>query len=131
MKKLIVFGISLLMMIGSIIPTSSAQDFQVTPVQLKQTNILFNQLEYLEKQDSLNNQLITYYVDWTSKLEEKDSLRQSNIVELNNQISSMNESIVSLKDDNAKLTKQKEIATYCAVGGGITTICLILLLALL
>ena len=103
----------------------------MTPVQLKQTNILFNQLEYLEKQDSLNNQLITYYVDWTSKLEEKDSLRQSSIVELNNQISSMNESIVSLKDDNAKLTKQKEIATYCAVGGGVTTICLILLLALL
>ena len=131
MRKLIVFGISLLMMIGSIIPNSSAQDFRVTPVQLKQTNILFNQLEYLEKQDSLNNQLITYYVDWTSKLEEKDSLRQSSIVELNNQISSMNESIISLKDDNAKLSKEKEIATYFAIGGGVTTICLILLLALL
>lgn len=119
------------MMIGSIIPISSAQDFQVTPVQLKQTNILFNQLEYLEKQDSLNNQLITYYVDWTSKLEQKDSLRQSSIVELNKQISSMDNSITILKDNNAKLSKQKEIATYFAIGGGVTTICLILLLALL
>jgi hypothetical protein len=131
MRKLIVFGISLLMMIGSIIPNSSAQDFRVTPVQLKQTNILFNQLEYLEKQDSLNNQLITYYVDWTSKLEEKDSLRQSSIVELNKQISSMDNSINILKEDNAKLSKEKEIATYFAIGGGVTTICLILLLALL
>ena len=131
MRKLILFGISLLMMIGSIIPTSSAQDFQVTPVQLKQTNILFNQLEYLEKQDSLNNQLITYYVDWTNKLEQKDSLRQSSIVELNKQISSMDNSITILKDNNAKLSKQKEIATYFAIGGGVTTICLILLLALL
>lgn len=131
MRKLILFGISLLMMIGGIIPTSSAQDFQVTPVQLKQTNILFNQLEYLEKQDSLNNQLITYYVDWTSKLEQKDSLRQSSIVELNKQISSMDNSITVLKDNNAKLSKQKEIATYFAIGGGVTTICLILLLALL
>ena len=131
MKKLIVFGISLLMMIGSIIPSSSAQDFRVTPVQLKQTNILFNQLEYLEKQDSLNNQLITYYVDWTSKLEEKDSLRQSSIIELNKQISSMDNSINTLKSDNAKLSKQKEIATYFAIGGGVTSICLILLLALL
>lgn len=131
MKKLIVFGISLLMMIGSIIPTSLAQDFQMTPVQLKQTNILFNQLEYLEKQDSLNNQLITYYVDWTSKLEEKDSLRQSSIIELNKQINSMDNSINTLKSDNAKLSKQKEIATYFAIGEGVTSICLILLLALL
>ena len=103
----------------------------MTPVQLKQTNILFNQLEYLEKQDSLNNQLITYYVDWTSKLEEKDSLRQSSIIELNKQISSMDNSINTLKSDNAKLSKQKEIATYFAIGGGVTSICLILLLALL
>lgn len=131
MRKLILFGISLLMMIGTIIPNSSAQDFQVTPVQLKQTNILFNQLEYLEKQDSLNNQLITYYVDWTSKLEEKDSLRQNSVEELNKQISSMNDVITTLKDNNIKLSKQKEIATNFAIGGGITSVCLILLLVLL
>lgn len=131
MRKLILFGISLLMMIGTIIPNSSAQDFRVTPVQLKQTNILFNQLEYLEKQDSLNNQLITYYVDWTSKLEEKDSLRQSSVEELNKQISSMDDVITTLKDNNTKLSKQKEIATNFAIGGGITSVCLILLLILL
>lgn len=131
MRKLILFGISLLMMIGTIIPNSSAQDFRVTPVQLKQTNILFNQLEYLEKQDSLNNQLITYYVDWTSKLEEKDSLRQNSVEELNKQISSMDDVITTLKDNNIKLSKQKEIATNFAIGGGITSVCLILLLVLL
>lgn len=131
MRKLILFGISLLMMIGIIIPNSSAQDFRVTPVQLKQTNILFNQLEYLEKQDSLNNQLITYYVDWTNKLEEKDSLRQSSVEELNKQISSMDNIITTLKDNNIKLSKQKEIATNFAIGGGITSVCLILLLILL
>ena len=131
MRKLILFGISLLMMIGTIIPNSSAQDFRVTPVQLKQTNILFNQLEYLEKQDSLNNQLITYYVDWTSKLEEKDSLRQSNVEELNKQISSMDDVITTLKNNNIKLSKQKEVATNFAIGGGITSVCLILLLILL
>lgn len=131
MRKLILFGISLLMMIGTIIPNSSAQDFRVTPVQLKQTNILFNQLEYLEKQDSLNNQLITYYVDWTSKLEEKDSLRQSSVEELNKQISSMNNVITTLKDNNVKLSKQKKIAINFAIGGGITSVCLILLLILL
>lgn len=131
MRKLILFGISLLMMIGIIIPNSSAQDFRVTPVQLKQTNILFNQLEYLEKQDSLNNQLITYYVDWTSKLEEKDSLRQSSVEELNKQISSMDNVIMTLKDNNIKLSKQKEVATNFAIGGGITSVCLILLLILL
>ena len=131
MRKLILFGISLLMMIGIIIPNSSAQDFRVTPIQLKQTNILFNQLEYLEKQDSLNNQLITYYVDWTSKLEEKDSLRQSSVEELNKQISSMDNVITALKDNNTKLSKQKEIATNFAIGGGITSVCLILLLILL
>lgn len=131
MRKLILFGISLLMMIGIIIPNSSAQDFRVTPVQLKQTNILFNQLEYLEKQDSLNNQLITYYVDWTNKLEEKDSLRQSSVEELNKQISSMDNVITTLKDNNIKLSKQKEIATNFAIGGGITSVCLILLLILL
>jgi molecular chaperone DnaK (HSP70) len=103
----------------------------VTPVQLKQTNILFNQLEYLEKQDSLNNQLITYYVDWTNKLEEKDSLRQSSVEELNKQISSMDNVITTLKDNNIKLSKQKKIATNFAIGGGITSVCLILLLILL
>lgn len=131
MRKLILFGISLLMMIGTITPNSLAQDFRVTPVQLKQTNILFNQLEYLEKQDSLNNQLITYYVDWTNKLEEKDSLRQSSVEELNKQISSMDNVITTLKDNNAKLSKQKKFATNFAIGGGITSVCLILLLILL
>ena len=130
-RKLIVFGISLLMMIGSIIPSSSAQDFQVTPLQLKQTNILFNQLESLEIQDSLNVKLIDYYIDWVGKLEEKDSLKQSSIVELNKQVSSMNNSIIGLQKDNAKLSEQKKIATYFAIGGGVTTVCLILLLALL
>ena len=131
MKKLIQYGISLLLMMWIISPNSSAQDFQITPAQLKQINILFNKLEYLEKQDSLNNQLITYYVDWTNKLEIKDSLRQSTIKELNKQISSMNTVINNLKSDNNKLFKQKDIATKFAIGGGITSICLTILLILL
>ena len=130
-RKLIVFGISLLMMIGSIIPSSSAQDFQVTPLQLKQTNILFNRLEGLEIQDSLNTILIQDFQKLTRTLEEKDSVNQLKAAEYDKQAVSMTNTINNLRDDNNKLTKQKQIATYFAVGGGVTSICLILLLALL
>ena len=130
-RKLIVFGISLLMMIGSIIPSSSAQDFQVTPLQLKQTNILFNRLEGLEIQDSLNTILIQDFQKLTKTLEEKDSVNQLKAEEYDKQAVSMTNTINNLRDDNNKLTKQKQIATYFAVGGGVTSICLILLLALL
>lgn len=130
-RKLIVFGISLLMMIGNIIPSSSAQDFQVTPLQLKQTNILFNRLEGLEIQDSLNTILIQDFQKLTRTLEEKDSVNQLKAAEYDKQAVSMTNTINNLRDDNNKLTKQKQIATYFAVGGGVTSICLILLLALL
>lgn len=128
-RKLIVFGISLLMMIGSIIPTSSAQDFQVTPLQLKQTNILFNHLEELEIQDSLNTVLITFYKELISDLEYKDSLNQYKVMELNSQINRMTVSINNLENSNKKVTKQRNIVTYLA--GGSTGLCLILLTILL
>ena len=128
-RKLIVFGISLLMMIGSIIPTSSAQDFQVTPLQLKQTNILFNHLEELEIQDSLNTVLITFYKELISDLEYKDSLNQYKVVELNSQINRMTVSINNLENSNKKVTKQRNIVAYWA--GGSTGLCLILLTILL
>lgn len=128
-RKLIVFGISLLMMIGSIIPTSSAQDFQVTPLQLKQTNILFNHLEELEIQDSLNTVLITFYKELISDLEYKDSLNQYKVMELNSQINRMTVSINNLENSNKKVTKQRNIVAYWA--GGSTGLCLILLTILL
>lgn len=128
-RKLIVFGISLLMMIGSIIPTSSAQDFQVTLLQLKQTNILFNHLEELEIQDSLNTVLITFYKELISDLEYKDSLNQYKVVELNSQINRMTVSINNLENSNKKVTKQRNIVAYWA--GGSTGLCLILLTILL
>lgn len=128
-RKLIVFGISLLMMIGSIIPTSSAQDFQVTPLQLKQTNILFNHLEELEIQDSLNTVLITFYKELISDLEYKDSLNQHKVTELNGQINRMTDSINNLENSNKKVTKQRNIVAYWA--GGSTGLCLILLTILL
>lgn len=128
-RKLIVFGISLLMMIGSIIPTSSAQDFQVTPLQLKQTNILFNHLEELEIQDSLNTVLITFYKELISNLECKDSLNQHKVTELNSQINRMTDSINNLENSNKKVTKQRNIVAYWA--GGSTGLCLILLTILL
>lgn len=128
-RKLIVFGISLLMMIGSIIPTSSAQDFQVTPLQLKQTNILFNHLEELEIQDSLNTVLITFYKELISDLECKDSLNQYKVMELNSQINRMTVSINNLENSNKKVTKQRNIVAYWA--GGSTGLCLILLTILL
>ena len=128
-RKLIVFGINLLMMIGSIIPTSSAQDFQVTPLQLKQTNILFNHLEELEIQDSLNTVLITFYKELISDLECKDSLNQHKVMELNSQINRMIVSINNLENSNKKVTKQRNIVAYWA--GGSTGLCLILLTILL
>lgn len=128
-RKKIVFGISLLMMIGIIIPTSLAQDFKVTPLQLKQTNILFNRLEELEIQDSINTELLYTYESIIGTLEEKDSLREEAIVDINNRLRRMNDDIVKMEVQNTTLHKQRKIATYWA--GGATGICVILLIILL
>ena len=125
-RKLIAYGISLLMMIGIIIPTSSAQDFRVTALQLKQTNLLFNRLEELEIQDSLNYKAIEFYNELNNKLEEKDSLNICIISELNGQVNRMNNNINDLTNDNNKLQKQRNIATYLSGG-----LCLILIVTLL
>jgi hypothetical protein len=125
-RKLIVYGISLLMMIGITIPTSSAQNFQVTPLQLKQTNLLFNRLEELEIQDSLNCKAIEFYNELNNKLEEKDSLNICIISELNGQVNRMNNNINDLTNDNNKLQKQRNIVTYLSGG-----LCLILIVTLL
>ena len=125
-RKLIVYGTSLLMMIGIIIPTSLAQDFQVTALQLKQTNLLFNKLEGLEIQDSLNCKAIEFYNDLNNKLEEKDSLNTCIISELNGQVNKMNNNINNLTNDNNKLRKQRNIVTYLSGG-----LCLILITTLL
>ena len=125
-RKLIVYGISLLMMIGFITTTSSAQDFRVTALQLKQTNLLFNRLEELEIQDSLNCKAIEFYSELNNKLEEKDSLNTCKVSELNKEINRMNNNINNLTNDNNKLRKQRNIVTYLSGG-----LCLILITTLL
>lgn len=128
-KRQIVFGISLLLMIGFIIPTSSAQDFQVTPIQLKQTNILFNRLEEFEVRDSLNLQALNFQSQLISNLKSKDSLNKVVIVELDEQIFQLDSINYELEIQNDKLCrKNKGLAYY---SGGSTVVCLILLLILL
>lgn len=114
------------MMIGIITPISYAQDFQVTALQLKQTNVLFNKLEYLEIQDSLNCKAIEFYSELNNKLEEKDSLNICIISELNGQVNRMSNDINNLTNNNNKLLKQRNIVTYLSGG-----LCLILIITLL
>ena len=98
----------------------------MTPLQLKQTNLLFNRLEELEIQDSLNCKAIEFYTELNNKLEEKDSLNICIISELNGQVNRMNSNINDLTNDNNKLQKQRNIVTYLSGG-----LCLILIITLL
>ena len=98
----------------------------MTPLQLKQTNLLFNRLEELEIQDSLNYKAIEFYNELNNKLEEKDSLNICIISELNGQVNRMNNNINDLTNDNNKLQKQRNIVTYLSGG-----LCLILITTLL
>ena len=115
------------MLIGSISQISFAQDFQVTPSQLKQTNILFNELEHLEKQDSLSKILIQDMSKMNKVLQTQDSLHVEGIAILNQVVAQKEESILKLENQYAKKKKQYKVAT----GFGATSTCLLLLLILL
>ena len=130
-RKLIIFLTSLLMLIGSITSTSYAQDFQVTPQQLKQTNLLFNELEHLEKQDSLSKILISDYQQMNRILTQQDSIRVKSIGILNGIVQDKEETIVGLEKQYAKKERQYKTATGFAIGGGATSVCLLLLLIIL
>ena len=130
-RKLIIFLTSLLMLIGSITSTSYAQDFQVTPQQLKQTNLLFNELEHLEKQDSLSKILISDYQQMNRILTQQDSIRVESIGILNGIVQDKEETIVGLEKQYAKKERQYKTATGFAIGGGATSVCLLLLLIIL
>ena len=130
-KRLRILLINLLMLIGSISQISFAQDFQVTPSQLKQTNILFNELEHLEKQDSLSKILIQDMSKMNRVLQTQDSLHVEGIAILNQVVAQKEESILKLENQYANKEKQYKVATGFAIGGGATSTCLLLLLILL
>lgn len=130
-KRLRILLINLLMLIGSILQISFAQDFQVTPLQLKQTNILFNELEHLEKQDSLSKILIQDMSKMNRVLQIQDSLHVEGITILNQVVAQKEESILKLENQYANKKKQYKVATGFAIGGGATSTCLLLLLILL
>jgi hypothetical protein len=95
----------------------------VTPLQLKQTNLLFNRLDYLEERNRLNESIITL-------LQEKDSLNIEHDSLLNKNIK-----ILQLKNDyySDKLddtTKQYKRAKNFAIGGSILSVCLFVLILL-
>ena len=130
-KRLRILLINLLMLIGSTSQISFAQDFQVTPSQLKQTNILFNELEHLEKQDSLSKILIQDMSKMNRVLQTQDSLHVEGIAILNQVVAQKEESILKLENQYANKEKQYKVATGFAIGGGATSTCLLLLLILL
>lgn len=125
-RKLILFGISLLLMIGAIIPSSSAQDFQLTPTQLKQTNILLNRLEELEIQDSLNQQLIIYYDSIVKEYQWIKLMDDEAMKVMHDDLDNMLNTNKELEENNSKLRKQRNGLTYYA--GGSTLLCIVLLI---
>lgn len=130
-KKLILCGISLLMMIGFTSKTSYAQDFQITSTQLKQTNILFNKLESLEKRDSINN-LIIHDLDSLSRVLNKEiTVQKALIKEQESYIKGYSEDYEDLLSKYAKEEKQKHTIIGLAAGSGILNVCLIIAVILL
>jgi hypothetical protein len=126
-----IFGISLLTMIGITTRISYAQDFQITATQLKQTNILFNELQSLEEQDSVNT-LIIANLDSLTKVYEQQAIVQDSLA--NNQqliIKDYQTNYNNLQEQYNKVEKQKKVATGFATGGGILSVCLLLVLILL
>ena len=117
------------MMIGSTSKISFAQDFRVTATQLKQTNIIFNALECLEAQDSINTLIIANLDSLTKVYKQQVSVQDSLV---NNQeliIQDYQTNYNNLQNQYNKVEKQKNVATGFATGGGI--LCLILILILL
>lgn len=103
----------------------------MTPQQLKQTNLLFNELEHLEKQDSLSKILISDYQQMNRILTQQDSIRVESIGILNGIVQDKEETIVGLEKQYAKKERQYKTATGFAIGGGATSVCLLLLLIIL
>ena len=79
-----------MILFGSITLNSYSQDFRVTPLQLKQTNILFNKLEYLENINSCNDSIIKLYNSKDSLYQVKDSILTDSLSTLNKDFNKVN-----------------------------------------
>lgn len=122
-KKLKKLLINLVILIGCITPNSYAQSFQVTPLQLKQTNLIFNQYDYLTKVDSVNQVLLSKNDSLVRQYEELDSLQ---ILRYNN-CEAINSNLVN---ENSKMKKKVKTATGATIGSCILNIVLIVLICL-
>ncbi len=110
----------------SIFQISYAQDSQVviTNEQLKQTNLLFNRLELLEKVDSINSLKIENLMEANNVL--KESLES---VELGLSICDIQNQ--KLKDENEKLNSDLKKARKAVIGSSIVWVGLFALIILI
>jgi hypothetical protein len=129
-QKLRLFLISLLVMIGSITSTSYAQTFQVTAIQLKQTNLLFNELEYLRKQTVINDSIINIYQKKDSLYQKHDKLLQDKITYAEFKTDSITNVLYNTESKLEKTTKKYKKARNFAIGGSTLSLCLLVLLLL-
>lgn len=102
----------------------------MTPQQLKQTNILFNSLEYYQHKDSINNELIILYEEQLDDLYLADSIQIDYINELNDRLEQSCLDINELLYERDKINKKKNITTGFGIGSLCLNICLALLLLL-
>ena len=121
MKRLNKFIISLLLMIGSILPNIFAEDFLMDSTQLKETNLIFAEHEYLLKQDSINNELIADYNCLVEQYELNDSLLTEELLNCVEENKRANKSIERSK----RLSK-----TFGGLAAGGWGVCIILILVL-
>ena len=113
-------------MIMSISQSSYAQDslIVITADQLKQTNLLFNKLEMLERVDSINTLKL-------QKLEEANDLLRFQLRSTELEFSICDEVNTKLKEENSQLHSDINTAKKAVVGSSILWGCLVALLILL
>ena len=103
----------------------------MTPQQLKQTNILFNRLEYLENKENINDSIINVYSNLVNQYEIRDSLSAETLNKQDTLLKNWQSDYINLEQEYLSTKKQCKKATGFATGGGILSICLITLLILL
>ena len=103
----------------------------MTPQQLKQTNILFNRLEYLENKENINDSIINVYSNLVNQYEIRDSLSTETLNKQDTLLKNWQSDYINLEQEYLSTKKQCKKATGFATGGGILSICLITLLILL
>ena len=110
----------------SISQSSYAQDslIVITADQLKQTNLLFNKLEMLERVDSINTLKL-------QKLEEANDLLRFQLRSTEIEFSICDEVNTKLKEENSQLHSDIKTAKKAVVGSSILWGCLVALLILL